>query len=557
MAIVAGPTNAVLVSLADPTAPAVVGTAPGIAGRIAVGADGVIFSTSEAPMGGDTPQGGLHASRVGQCDLLKLLQPAVEIDLTRNPANGQMCGRPGEIVFRLCRPANVTMRAGLQPLSAVVYKISPIDPPPAAPPPPVWSGNLDNVTLEPGVYTAVLALNTLPTGEMDARPFRATAVDAESQEQDTADGTIRNRVVNRSVLPVGRTFVKGVDLFDGHVVRQAQDVKLRGRHLGLEVTRSYSSAGRSAEGGWSWNFEARIVEGSCGLWTVITADGSSQTFSSTDQGQTFIRQPGYHTKLERRSGDLLVFTDKSGTEHAFSERQDSGRWRLEYIKEPHGDRLIPRYDARGRVIEVWETSDQDPPEPVRRLKIGYNQVAGRDRVASVTADGPLQVKVVYAYDQDGNLESVRREDMGSLDSIIEKYEYTGEPARPAPARGGHRRQRSAHGVRLLPADGHVPGRRRPGAGREQRRVRQGGPRVPGRDDHRHDGIRLRRQRSEPGPLEDDGHGRARQPDAVRAQRQRQPAEDRGAAGPHHADDMARRRHPQDAGDRRRGPRYGL
>ena len=105
------------------------------------------------------------------------------------------------------------------------------------------------------------------------------------------------------MLPVGRTFVKGVDLFDGHLVRQATDVRVEGRHLGLEVTRTYSSAARAEDGvmgaGWAWNYDSAVTPSGCGLYNVSTADGSGQVFRSTDGGHTFTPQRGYHSKLNR------------------------------------------------------------------------------------------------------------------------------------------------------------------------------------------------------------------------------------------------------------------
>ncbi|HET9316804.1 MAG TPA: DUF6531 domain-containing protein, partial [Vicinamibacteria bacterium] len=420
VAIVAGPRNAVIVSLADPRAPALAGTVPGLAGRIAEGGDGILFSTVLPPTDGNNPVNGLFASRIGDCDLLDLLTRRVEVDITCDPSNGALCGRPAEVVFKVCRPAQVTLTVGTQPATAALHRLA-TEPPPDPPP----SQPVVDVPLQPGVYTAVLSVGTLPTGETEPRVMTVQALEVESGERQAEDGTIRNRVVNRAVLPVGRTFVKGVDLFDGHVVRQAQDVNLRGRHLGLEITRSYSSAGRSGQGvlgaGWSWNFDSRVVEGACGLWTVITADGSSQTFRTTDGGETFAPQRGYHTKLEHRS-DRLVFTDKSGAEHFFSEQNDSGRWRLDHVQEPHGDRLVPRYDLSGRVVEVWEVGAEDLTRPLRSLKMGYHVVAGVPRIVSILSE-PLKVRVVYTYDGDGNLTSVRHEDVENREQVTESYEY--------------------------------------------------------------------------------------------------------------------------------------
>ena len=154
-----------------------------------------------------------------------------------------------------------------------------------------------------------------------------------------------SHVLNRSVLPVGHTFVKGVDLLDGHLVQQSTDFKVPGRHLGLELTRTYSSAGWSSQGplggGWSLNYASRLYEdGDCGLVTVVTADGSSQVFRSTDGLLSFTPQKGYHTRLEH-DGTIYRFIDKAGNVHRFeSARRRTARARLEV------DRGAPRRPPR-------------------------------------------------------------------------------------------------------------------------------------------------------------------------------------------------------------------
>ena len=67
----------------------------------------------------------------------------------------------------------------------------------------------------------------LPELESDkVKPFTLEARDAVDPTQATvAAGVIKLNVVNRSVLPVGHTFVKGVDLLDGHLVQQSTDFK--------------------------------------------------------------------------------------------------------------------------------------------------------------------------------------------------------------------------------------------------------------------------------------------------------------------------------------------
>src|SRR5262249_52526628 len=149
--------------------------------------------------------------------------------------------------------------------------------------------NLSAQTLDPGKHVIQIPVD-LTTANLDTTfQITATAV-ADSSINDAKGGDLQTKVENRSVLPVGHTFVKGVDVLDGHVSQQATDIKVQGRNLGLEVTRTYSSASKSIDdvmgAGWSFNGESRLLlNGACQSATVIPADGSSQTF--TKAGNAF------------------------------------------------------------------------------------------------------------------------------------------------------------------------------------------------------------------------------------------------------------------------------
>src|SRR6185503_14919558 len=110
--------------------------------------------------------------------------------------------------------------------------------------------------------------------------------------------------------------------------------------------------------GWAMNYTSVLVQGGCGLVTVTTADGSSQVFRTTDDGHTFTPQKGYHTRLVRNADLSYDFIDKAGQRHHFREPEDparpEGSRRLEYVEEPHGDRIVLGYDTAGRVITVAE-----------------------------------------------------------------------------------------------------------------------------------------------------------------------------------------------------------
>lgn len=367
--------------------------------------------------GADLPSG-RHPLPV--CSLLDLNSPYVELRTVRDPFNERLCGSEGRIYFTLCRDSRVTLTiAGRTPALSIN------DGPPA----PVV-----DVLLPAGLHEAIVPAG-LP--ELDAvdrlAPFVVHATDAADPLQTAqAEGQLKNEVINRSVLPVGRTFVKGVDLLDGHVVHQATDLQVPGRHLGLELTRTYSSAGSSREGlvgaGWSFGYHSRLYEDTtCGLATVVTADGSSQVFQSNDSLQTFTPQKGYHTRLEREGIDAYVFIDKAGNRHRFDTRDPRGARRLEHIEEPHGDRLVFSYDGQTRLTRVAEVHPE--AGEVRALDFEYETIFGFDRI--VRAQSPaLSLAVDYDYDERGNLTSCTRSGENIPEATgpatpprVERYEY--------------------------------------------------------------------------------------------------------------------------------------
>ncbi len=269
---------------------------------------------------------------------------------------------------------------------------------------------ITSVALPAGPHVVWMAQGVLGGVVATTKPF---AVQARSiadpalvrQEHGTVEADIRNR----SVLPVGHTFVKGVDIFDGHLVQQSTDLQIPGRHLGLSLTRTYSSAAKGAAGdvgaGWSFNYASGVFPSSCGVYVVTTADGSSQSFRTPDGGQTFTPQKGYHTELVRNPDESFDFTDKSGTRHHFQDlvdpaNPDSGR-RLQYIEEPHGDQIRVLYDTQNRVKRVVERHP-DGREP-RRLHFTWTRAGEFDRIETVESDGPLALRVEYKYDDWGNL----------------------------------------------------------------------------------------------------------------------------------------------------------
>jgi YD repeat-containing protein len=359
------------------------------------------------------------------CPLLDLETPVVRIHLTRDPVNGRSCGTEDRLRFTLCRAARVTLTVRGQPFTASLDGGA--------------AQELTDVSLPAGAHFVVVPAG-LPELEADQQvPFSLQARDAEDPTQAVvAPGTIVSNVVNRSVLPVGHTFVKGVDLFEGHLVQQSTDLKVPGRHLGLELTRSYSSEGWSSEGplggGWSLNYAARLfADGECGIATVGTPDGGGQVFQSDDGLLSFRPQKGYHTRLER-SGSVYRFIDKAGNVHHFETPDADGRPRLDFIEEPHGDRLVFTYDGLSLLTKVAEV--QKEAGEVRALTFAYQPSNGSERIVRAEI-ASLGLVVEYEYDPRGNLVKATRDgrNLGgdpAAEPRVEKYGYlgVGAPAMP-------------------------------------------------------------------------------------------------------------------------------
>ncbi len=265
-----------IVSLADPAQPFWAGTSQGVGSRLSMSDGGILFSTTRTVFGGPANLREVNALAVdpAACPLLDLLTPKVVLRGYRDPLNNVSCGAPAVIEFTLCQRAAVTIEVpGLPNLLGYL------------------DGNLGskvNISgqpLDPGAHVIQIPVDPTTANLDTSFQISATAL-ADASVSAAAVGEIKLEVENRSVLPVGHTFVKGVDILDGHVVQQATDIKIPGRNLGLEVSRTYSSASKSTDdamgAGWAFNGESRLLLNSgCQTATVIPADGSAQVFTTS------------------------------------------------------------------------------------------------------------------------------------------------------------------------------------------------------------------------------------------------------------------------------------
>src|SRR6266545_912239 len=384
------------------------------------GADPLPFAllavTSQQPVVASRQDGAIVTSP----DLVTLRKEVVSVDLILDPVNQTLLAPDQEdIVFATCDAAKVTLKLEGKVLTA------PLDGVPRT---------IADVALEPGLHQVSLNVGELAAALDQVKPFEVEAVSlANPTLQDQKPGIVQVHLTNRSVLPVGHTFVKGVDVFDGHLVQQETDLELPGRHLGLKATRTYSSAGTSFEGelgaGWDWNYAAYLrPHPQSGLVSVKTADGSGQVFRSSGGG--FTPQKGYHGRLAR-SGSGYDYFDKANNRHHFvlaGLGEGTGRYRLDSVEEPHGDRTQLTYDLQSRVAEVAEVQ---AGVPVRSLRVTWARAGGLDRVKSVEAfagAASLAMRVDYEYDEQGNLKKATRSGSNiagpTAEDRVQQYEYT-------------------------------------------------------------------------------------------------------------------------------------
>ena len=394
-----------LVNIETPEAPYVVAAAEGLAGRLSQDGAGSYYSTLDSYSAGAAA--GVHTlDTAPKCELLSLATPRLSLRAVYDPTTESLCDSGDVLTFYVCEPAHVTLDIFGETIN-----------PPYVLDHQTALSSIESEYLAPGLHTIRVPFGKIGQALDTVRTFTLRAVSAvDPLKEKELQGTVANSLVNRAVLPVGHTFVKGVDLMDGHLVRQATDMSVPGRHIGIEVTRSYSSAARNEDGvmgaGWSWNFASAVTpsgEPGCAVYNVATPDGSSQTFHSPDDGETFTRAKGYHTDLTRDADTgEYVFTSKAGVRYHYTEPVDpqepDGPYRLDWIEDPHEDRVEVLYDLEGRPSEIREVDHED--RPVRSIRVRYREVEGYDRIESISSS--LGHYVTYEYGDHGNLMGVVR-----------------------------------------------------------------------------------------------------------------------------------------------------
>jgi len=241
-------------------------------------------------------------------------------------------------------------------------------------------------------------------------------------------GEIELEIATHGVLPVGATFVKGVNLFDGHLVVSSTDARIGGR-IPLEIARTYGSEGSfSSEGalgvGWSFNYGSTLIATECFV-TVVGGDGTGQRFVRS--GERFIPQKGYHGELRLNPDGSYDFFTKGRVRYHFVDTpptEGAAVFRglnptLAFIEEPNGNKLQMIYDGLSRLSKVQEEPTEDASGKAgRALELHYSESTIRQKYRIESVTGPMGLVVSYGYDELGNLVRATRGER------TERYEYS-------------------------------------------------------------------------------------------------------------------------------------
>ncbi|WP_233613369.1 RHS repeat-associated core domain-containing protein [Corallococcus sp. AB032C] len=275
------------------------------------------------------------------------------------------------------------------------------------------------------------AVMEVPPGSVGQETVRVTLIpDNPNQASLNREAPLTTTVGTVGKLPVGHTFVKGVSVVDGHLVKQAVDVEAPSRGLGLSWQRAYAS-GDSVEGalglGWTHAYEGAVQPllgvGGGFRYAVTSGEGGGQVFACTGDGTGCVAQRGYHGTLRVEgvgAAREYVFRAKDGTEYRHG-RLDSAsfpvKYRLTSVVAPTGHRVLMRYgDASvdGALTRVFDEASG------RLLELGHVREAGHLRLSTVelrhatsvdaTSTTFLGVCVQYGYDSQQRLASVSRYD---------------------------------------------------------------------------------------------------------------------------------------------------
>ena len=255
------------------------------------------------------------------------VSPSITLSQEVDVLNQRICARPDLFHYHLTREATVRLVfKGVVPLTdgTFEYDGSEVE---------ILSGEMR----AEGDHDEDILPSDLPAGLYE---FELRGIATDNGQEEVERGFARSTLETRDFLSVGHTIVKGVDLFDGHLIVHREDLRIPGRGMPLSFARTYSSSAGGEPGelglGWTHNWASKVVVTPCGEAIVVGGEGAGMRF--VDDGAGGLRPlKGYHGTLIANAADSSFdFFTKSGTRYHY--RFERGNeWQLESVVDPNGN----------------------------------------------------------------------------------------------------------------------------------------------------------------------------------------------------------------------------
>jgi RHS repeat-associated protein len=271
----------------------------------------------------------------------------------------------------------------------------------------------------------------------------------------------------------GHSVIAGVDIFSGNLGLSYNDFEVRNRGLSLSLTRSYNTAAADSFSpfgyGWRHNYQVTLLRSGTKL-VVRGGDGEGETFTDPPVGvETRANDPHQGRIIKNTDGSYDFYT-KARIRYHFPGAFESGQanffdygymGNLDYIEEPHGNRLDLFYDNLQRLERVKDSSEREirftyeqaetpfvgivsplsqsgvVSSCVRKgqLALVRNRILKSNfavawRITKIVGPGGLDMR--YEYDIDGNLFKVTRKGADDISEATQDavWQYGYKPTLP-------------------------------------------------------------------------------------------------------------------------------
>ncbi len=246
----------------------------------------------------------------------------------------------------------------------------------------------------------------------------------------------------------------GANLGNGNLVAQANDLKLAGTGLNLELDRFYNARTSTRAGafgpGWtlSTGQDVRLRRLARGAVKFYGPSGEIARFSRESDG-SYKTPRGIKAELTRRTdGTYELKQDQSRERYFFS-----AGGRLEKHQDKNDRKILLHYNAEGRVYEIEDTQN-------RIVALTYNANGTIDKITDRAGPDPRQHRVYdYNYRPDGRLAEYLDPDGGRYSFGYDAKGRLAAIEEPPPRRLGPRgahRDRLRGLARQHPRDPHRP-----------------------------------------------------------------------------------------------------